>query len=37
MSMISKINSTKNLNNINDHELYVFGYFEDLGLSKTGK
>ena len=37
MSIISKINSTKNLNNINDHELYVFGYFEDLGLSKTGK
>ena len=37
MSIISKINSTKNLNDINVHELYVLGYFEDLGLSKTGK
>ena len=37
MSIINKINSTKNLNDINDHEFYVLGYFEDLGLSKTGK
>ena len=27
MSIISKINSTKNLNDINVHELYVLGYF----------
>jgi len=37
MSIISKINSTKNLNDINDQKLYVFGYFEDIGLSKSGK
>ena len=37
MSTLSKISSLSKFNDIKDKELSVFGYFEDIGLSKIGK
>ena len=37
MSTLSKISTLSKFNDIKDKELTVFGYFEDIGLSKIGK
>ena len=37
MSTLSKISTLSKFNDIKDKELSVFGYFEDIGLSKIGK
>ena len=37
MLNINTIKLNNGFPNLNDYELYVFGYFEDIGLSDLGK